>query len=114
MKKMILNQISNSDAVYILGTNYLAQRIKRILFREGLNDKITAFIQLNPITNCCVGDNKVMEFYDPDICYNNCTVIIGFVKHSEEYKMYTKVLDKLEIHNRLDCMDLIDNFYWIY
>lgn len=113
-KNEILSIIDDSKKIYIIGTSWLAQRILRILYRNNLHQRITAFISVESVQNSHIAGIPVKGFYDPDVRLNEGLVMVGAARNTDEYSNYTQMLDRVEAKIHLDCEDLTNVFYWIY
>ena len=112
-KKEIIGRIESTKHVYIVGIIAPGQRVKRILIRNGLNERISAFITPDMIRFSQIGDTPVRNINDPCVSFDNALVIMGAWKESEEYSKYSGLLMSAGIDKWVDCEELIDNFYWL-
>lgn len=112
-KKEVKTRILESDGVIIYGAGKQGDIAMRILYNEGLYDKIHCFAISDDPKNSIMGSQSILKLEDAHDCYPNALYLLAVAPDSTAYLDMQKRLDQLGIHVYLQMTDFLEKFNYI-
>lgn len=113
-KKMeVKTRILGSDGVIIYGAGKQGDIVMRILYNEGLHDKIHCFAVSDEPKNALMGLKSVLEIGKAHDCYPNALYLLAVAPGSKAYLDMQERMGKLGIHEYLQMTDFLEKFNYI-
>ena len=112
-KREVKTGILESDGVIIYGAGKQGDVAMRILYNEGLYDKINCFAVSDEPKNGFMGSKRVLRLENAHSCYPNALYLLAVVPGSKAYSEMQKRMDKLGIHEYLEMTDFLEKFNYI-
>lgn len=112
-KRKVKNRILESDGVIIYGAGKQGDIAMRILYNEGLYDKINCFAVSDEPKNVFMGSKNVLRLEKAHNCYPNALYLLAVVPGSKAYLDMRKRMDKLGVYEYLQMTDLLEIFNYI-
>lgn len=110
-RNAILNKLQSAANIVIYGAGIYGERVFRILYNEGLSDKLLCFAVTNDLTKTKIGNRKIIQIQKVVEDTKNVLYIVAAAKESNAYKEMTNKLEEMQILNYISGNELIDNFY---
>lgn len=111
VKANIVDRLQTANAIVIYGAGKYGERTFRILYNEGLVDKMPYFAVTNAPSNKKVGNRKVITIEKAVEENQNALFIVAVVKGSSAWQAMIQKLEELHVTNYIDGSDLTENFY---
>lgn len=112
-KREVKTRIIESDGVVIYGAGKHGDIVMRILYNEGLYDKIKCFAISDDPKNGIMGSQSILKLENAYDCYPNALYLLAVVPNSTAYLDMQKRLDQLGIHAYLQMTDFLEKFNYI-
>jgi len=110
-KRELKDAISKSENLIIYGAGRFGDKVMRILYNEGLYDKISCFAVSKATDTGRIAGKSILLIDEALKKYPDAIVIIATMNGLEAYEDMTLELGRLGVLSRIDSKDLIDNFY---
>ncbi len=112
-KREIKTKILDSDGVIIYGAGKLGDTVMRILYNEGLYDKIRCFAVSDEPKKDFMATKDVLKIEKAKACYSNALFLLAATPGSKAFLDMQKKMDILGVHEYLQMEDLLEKFNYI-
>ena len=112
-KAKVKKSIAEADGVVIYGAGKQGDIIMRILYNEGLYDKIKCFAVSEKTTGTSMASKDVYEIETAKAHFPGAVFILAVTPGTNAYHDMQEKLEKLEIHDYLQMTDFLEKFNYI-
>lgn len=112
-KAEVKKRILESEGLVIYGAGRQGDIVMRILYNEGLYDKICCFAVSDTQGNAFMGLKSVLGIHRAHECYPHALYVLAAVPGSKSYLEMRERLDKLGVHEYLQITDFLERFHYI-
>ncbi len=112
-KAEVKNRIWESEGVVIYGAGRQGDIVMRILYNEGLKDKIYCFAVSDAQGNELMGSKTVLGIHRAHECYPRALYLLAAEPGSKSYLEMREQLNKLEVYDYLQMTDFLEKFNYI-
>lgn len=112
-KTEVRNKIKENDGIVIYGAGRQGDIVMRILYNEGLYDKIYCFAISDEPENVVIGTKKVLKIDMAHYRYPHALYLLAAVSGSRAYMDMRERLNRLGIYEYLQMTDFIEIFNYI-